>query len=166
MTTPNDVLRQLFRYHVWATEGLIAHLATLPPERLDAEVPGTYGSMLATLSHMIQSDSRYLRRFDDPELPPEDDWEPLPLETLRHRIVEQGRRWEDKLDVLERGELRASIRNHAGGYPDTDDAEGMLVLQALHHGNDHRTQINSTLGALGEEVPELDGWDYWAHGRS
>jgi uncharacterized damage-inducible protein DinB len=41
----------------------------------------------------------------------------------------------------------------------------MLLIQAIHHGNDHRTQICSTLGALGEEVPELDGWRFWVEGR-
>jgi len=51
------------------------------------------------------------------------------------------------------------------GYPNTDPAESLLSIQAIHHGNDHRTQICSTLGALGEEVPELDGWSYWATGR-
>jgi len=47
-------------------------------------------------------------------------------------------------------------------YPDTDPAESMLLIQAIHHGNDHRTQICSTLGALGLPVPEIDGWDFWA----
>jgi hypothetical protein len=68
------------------------------------------------------------------------------------------------LDRLDRGELRAEIRGK-DDYPDTDGAEGLLLVQAVHHGNDHRTQICSTLGALGLEVPELDGWEYWARGH-
>jgi uncharacterized damage-inducible protein DinB len=128
-------------------------------------VPGTYGSMIATLTHLVDADGRYLRRLREPSLPPADDREGVPLATLRAEIAEHRRAWTQALDELERGELRAAIRGHHGGYPDTDDAEGMLMIQAIHHGNDHRTQICSTLGALGEEVPELDGWRFWVEGR-
>jgi uncharacterized damage-inducible protein DinB len=166
MTTPNDIVRDMFEHHLWSTGSLIDHLEALPPERLDASVPGTYGSMIATLTHLIDADARYLLRLADPTpLPPGDDREGVPLATLREEVAEHRRQWGEMLDALERGELHAAIRNHPGGYPDTDDAERMLLIQAIHHGNDHRTQVCSTLGALGEEVPELDGWQYWADGR-
>ena len=148
MTTPDDVLRSMFEHHLWATERLIEHLTKVPSERLDEAVPGTYGSMIATLTHLIDADTRYLQR----------------LETLRAEMPEHRRRWGEMLDRLERGELHAAVVGKQD-YPDTDPAETMLLIQAIHHGNDHRTQICSTLGALGLEVPELDGWSYWALGR-
>lgn len=164
MATATEMLRTMFDHHLWATGALIDHLEALPSERLDEAVPGTYGSMIATLTHLIDADNRYLLRIHDPN-PPRHDREPVPLGTLREELTEHGRRWDEVLGRLELGELRASIRNHAD-YPDTDDAEGLLLLQAIHHGNDHRTQICSTLGALGEEVPDLDGWNFWLQRRS
>jgi hypothetical protein len=62
------------------------------------------------------------------------------------------------------GDLHAAVIGKSD-YPDTDSAEGMLLVQAIQHGNDHRTQICSTLGALGLDVPDLDGWEYWASER-
>lgn len=165
MTTPNDIIRAMFDHHLWATSVLIDHLEGLPEERLDASVPGTYGSMIATLTHLIDADARYLLRLTDPNPPPAgDDREGIPLTQLRGEVGEHRRQWNDKLDALERGELRGAIRNHPE-YPDTEDAEGLMLIQAIHHGNDHRTQVCSTLGALGLEVPDLDGWTYWAQGR-
>jgi len=164
MTTPSDIVRAMFEHHLWATGSLIDHLDALPPERLDASVPGTYGSMIDTLTHMIDADSRYLLRLRDPSPPPHEDRTGITLTQLRSEMPEHRRRWGDALDALERGELRAEIVDHASDYPDTPDAEGLLLIQAIHHGNDHRTQICSTLGALEEEVPELDGWNYWAYG--
>ena len=35
---------------------------------------------------------------------------------------------------------------------------GIQLAQALHHGNDHRTQICSALSALGHDAPNLDAW--------
>ena len=166
MTTPNDILRAMFEHHLWATEALIDHLGTLPAERLDASVPGTYGSMIDTLAHLLGADDRYLLRLRNPSLPAAEDRVGVPLDQLRAELAEHRRRWDEVLAELDRGELHATIRGSANGYPDTEDAEGLLLLQAIHHGNDHRTQICSTLGALGEEVPELDGWEFWVSGRS
>jgi uncharacterized damage-inducible protein DinB len=164
MTTPDDVLRSMFEHHLWATGKLIDHLESLPRERLDEAVPGTYGSTLATLIHLIDADTRYLQRLESPTLPTREDRLDVPLATLRDELGEHRARWHDMLERLARGELNAAVRGKAG-YPDTEDAETMLLVQAVHHGNDHRTQICSTLGALGLDVPELDGWTYWVEGR-
>ena len=134
MTQPADVVRSLFAHHLWATETLIDHLAGLPAERLDEAIPGTYGSMVATLTHLVD-DGRYLVRFEDPPRPRgRSDGHPLP--TLRAE-AEHRARWQQLLDRLDDGRLSASVRAKPS-YPDTDDAEGLLLLQAIHHGNDHR----------------------------
>jgi uncharacterized damage-inducible protein DinB len=164
MTTASDVLRAMFDHHLWATQALIDHLGGLPPERLDQAIPGTYGSMIDTLTHTIDADSRYLLRLRNPSPPIADDRVGVPLEQLRAEMPEHRRKWDQALTDLESGSLHAAIRKRED-YPDTDPAESMLLIQAIHHGNDHRTQICSTLGALGEEVPELDGWEYWVRGR-
>jgi uncharacterized damage-inducible protein DinB len=165
MTAPTDVLRAMFDHHLWATEALIEHLGRLPASRLDRSIPGTYGSMIDTLTHMIDGDSRYLLRLRDPTPPLADDRVGVPLAQLRSEMPEHRRRWDEALSDLEEGSLHSAVRRRQD-YPDTDPAEAMLLIQAIHHGNDHRTQICSTLGALGEEVPELDGWDFWVRGRT
>ena len=165
MTTSSDVLRAMFDYHFWATETLIDHLGRLPSGKLDASVPGTYGSMIDTLTHMIDGDSRYLLRLRNPSPPLADDRVGVPLQQLKTEMPEHRRKWDEALSELESGTLHAVIRNRED-YPDTDPAEAMLLTQAFHHGNDHRTQICTTLGALDLEVPEIDAWDYWANGRS
>lgn len=164
MTTPNDVVRGMFAHHLWATEALIDHLSDLPPERLDAAVPGTYGSMLQTLTHLIEADERYLVRLRESRPAPYPNRGAVPLDELRQELREHAKRWGVALDELEAGELSADVIGKED-YPDTRSAETMLLIQAIHHGDDHRTQICSTLGALGEDVPELDGWEYWRVGR-
>jgi uncharacterized damage-inducible protein DinB len=165
MTTPAEVLRSMFEYHFWATETLIEHLNGLPAERLDASVPGTYGSMIDTLTHMIDADTRYLLRLRDPTPPLAEDRVGVSLAQLRSEMLEHRRRWDEALNDLEAGRLHSAIRGR-DDYPDTDPAESMLLIQAIHHGNDHRTQICSTLGALDLELPELDAWDFWAQQRT
>jgi uncharacterized damage-inducible protein DinB len=165
MTTPNDIVRLMFEHHLWATRRLIDHLEGLSPERLDESMPGTYGPMLQTLTHLVDADDRYLQRMSGRVLGAYVDRGEVSLATLRRELDDHEARWNGYLRRLDEGSLRAAITGR-GDEPDIPDAEGLLLLQAVHHGNDHRTQICSTLGALGEAVPDLDGWTFWDEGRS
>jgi uncharacterized damage-inducible protein DinB len=164
VTGPSDVVRAMFDHHLWATATLIAHLDGLPRERLDEAIPGTYGSIVLTLSHLLNADARYLLRLTDPDPPPAGEDVARPLAELASELEDHRGRWNGFLDRLDAGTLDASIRSR-DDYPDVAHAEGLLMLQAIHHGNDHRTQICSTLGALGLDVPDLDGWEYWIADR-
>jgi uncharacterized damage-inducible protein DinB len=155
----------MYDHHVWATRTLIEHLERLPAERLHEEIAGTYGPILNTLTHLMDADNRYLQRIESVPWSPSVDRGAVPLETLLAEMPDHEARWRAVLDRLDAGTLRAELIGHDGN-PDIPDGEGVLLLQAIQHGNDHRTHICSTLGALGEEVPELDGWSYWDEGRS
>ena len=155
-----DTLREVFRYHTWATLRLIDHCQELPPEALHESAPGTMGTVLATLVHLVAAEGRYLAPLPVERVsrPLREGMEP-PLAEVRSVFAEQARRWEALLD---RGpELNVTLPARRG-WPDTPHAETLLFLQCLHHGNDHRTHIGTILGAHGREVPDLDGWAYWA----
>ena len=160
MTSGSEVLRAVFDHHVWATLTLLEALEALDEEQLGATIGGTYGSMPQTLTHLVDADSRYLRRFDDPSLPSEPSHRIDPPPELARRMREHAPRWSAILDRLDAGTLDSSIVDHAE-YPDTQHAEGMLLIQAIQHGEEHRQQVCSTLGALGLDVPDLSGWEYW-----
>jgi uncharacterized damage-inducible protein DinB len=160
VTNTQGALRAMFDHHIWATLVLIDALEELPPDRLDAEIPGTYGSMVDTLTHLVEADSRYLLRLRTTSIPSAEDRPPRSPADVRTEMQGNAARWAQALDELEAGTLDATI-DSKDDYPRVEHAEGLLLLQAIHHGNDHRTQICSTLGALGLHVPELDGWEFW-----
>ena len=164
MTTPSEVLREGFDRHIWATLKLLDHLAALDGSVQGASIPGTYGTVAATMTHLVDADDRYLLRLMEPELPPYQEREPDTLAVLRSRFESHASRWSEALDALEFGRLHAAIPSDRipGGI---DPAETLLILQALHHGDDHRAQVCSTLGSLGLEVPDLDVWTYWSETR-
>jgi uncharacterized damage-inducible protein DinB len=159
-----SLLDEAFAHHVWATTRLIDALEKLDPVHLDARIDGTYGSTMQTLTHLVDADERYLQRLVTPTLASIGNGDIRPLADLRAEIQEHGDRWANMLDALDRGDLHAAVVGKSD-YPDTDPAETMLLVQAIQHGNDHRTQICSTLGALGLDVPDLDGWEYWTSER-
>lgn len=155
-----DSLDTLFRHHAWATLRLLDHCAGLTAEQRAATVPGTYGPIEGTLVHLVAADQRYLRRLDGQEaaIPiSERESPPVPAD-MRAAFEQQIARWE--AIVAREPELDVTIPAQRTD-PDIPHGERLMILQALHHGNDHRTHVCTILGALGLDAPELDGWNYW-----
>jgi uncharacterized damage-inducible protein DinB len=150
-------LSDAFAHHVWATLRVIDVCLELDAEQLATAVPGTYGSILDTMRHLVAADSSYLFVTSGGRVQP---------------IEEEG---------MELPELRAVMEGHAGAWaqllgedPDPDAvlvrrrADGsethaplsIRLAQALHHGTDHRSQICTALTTLGVEPPAIDVWDF------
>jgi uncharacterized damage-inducible protein DinB len=152
-----DHLQTIVGHHVWATLALIDRCQALTPEQLELTTPGTYGSIHATLFHLVWSDRRYLRGIAGLErLPPPA--ERAPLTTLRADMERQAEQWRELLGRVD--ELDATMPEIPGDYPEIEHAVGLFIAQAIHHGHEHRAHVCSVLGAHGLDVPELSGWEY------
>jgi uncharacterized damage-inducible protein DinB len=154
-------LEEAFKHHLWATEKLIEHLRGLPDDALGAGGEGVYGEVLATLSHMLAADGRYLTYLEGNSPPPSEDV-PRPLDELADELRDHAVRWRVVLDVLATLDVTLAKR---GERPEMPHATNLLIAQALHHGTDHRTQICTVLSANGFESPVLDVWQYWRERR-
>jgi uncharacterized damage-inducible protein DinB len=162
-----DPLSEAFQHHTWATEELIRHLRTLPEAALTATCPGVYGEVLATLSHMLAADDRYLSRLEGNPPPPKQVQyapdETRTLDQLADQLRDQAVRWRVVLSRIGKIDVTISARYER---PEFRHATNLLVVQALHHGNDHRTQICTVLSSNGFETPNLDVWSYWLERRA
>jgi uncharacterized damage-inducible protein DinB len=160
----SDTLREMFRYHTWATLKLLDHCSTLPPALLEETAPGTMGSIRDTFAHLISADSGYQARMHgDSSLRIANAYE-RPLDELRAIFVERSKGWEAVLDHLDQFDPTLEPGDdHPEPVPHVRD---LLLTQVIHHGNDHRTHICTVLGANGLEVPETDAWMYWFETRN
>jgi uncharacterized damage-inducible protein DinB len=151
----NEVLNEAFRHGAWATKALIGASKGLAPEELKRPAPG-FGSILATLNHVVLSDAGYATMLTGVRPAwATDGNETDDLDQLEARVNETARLWEEllarpldgeRLLVLERGqyECRAAV----------------VVLQALHHGAAHREQVRAALAPLGVKPPDVQAWAY------
>ena len=149
-----------FQHHVWATVRLIEHCRGVDEAALTGvSVPGTYGSAMDTLRHVLGSEAGYRFRLTGAW----PDW-PWPargsatLEELESSAHESGRFWGGYLE----------------GDPDPDELlpltgpddvryrlpVGVLLTQVLNHGTEHRSQVCTVLTAAGVRPPVIDGWVY------
>src|SRR5436190_16597255 len=51
---------ELFRYHAWANQRLIEFCRQLTDEQLAAASPSAYGSVAATLAHVVQAEGSFV----------------------------------------------------------------------------------------------------------
>jgi uncharacterized damage-inducible protein DinB len=152
----DPLMVETFRYHKWANLHLLDVCAKLPAEELSLTAPGTYGTIAATFHHMLSAEQRYVRRFGagDPKTRESD---PFPgLAALREHAVRSGDQLIDAAGRIKGDEL-SDGKDESGTFT---VQLGVVLVQALHHGNDHRTQICTILGHHGIRFGEMDVWAY------
>jgi uncharacterized damage-inducible protein DinB len=158
-----SLLEDAFGHHVWATQRVIDACLALSPEQLETAVPGTYGSILETMRHLVGADSWYLfdmtgdraRRIEA---------EQMDLGELRTAIGNDGKSWSDLLAKDPDPDAVVKEIDEEDGF-ERDAPFGVRLAQALHHGTDHRSQICTALTSLGVEPPSIDVWDFGVQAR-
>ena len=158
-------LTDAFAHHAWATLRLIDACSGLTPEQLATAVPGTYGSILDTMRHMVASDSWYLFVITDGAYQAFDEEDGLGLPELGAAMERQAEAWSQLLAAGVDPDRMIARRRDDGSA--LHAPLGVRLAQAVHHGTDHRSQICTVLTTLGIEPPWIDVWDYAeAVGRS
>jgi uncharacterized damage-inducible protein DinB len=152
------ILADAFGHHVWATLVLTDTCLGLTTDQLETPVPGTYGSILVTMRHLVGSDAWYLFTFtgDRTDLIDEDG---MGLAELRAAMEAQGAGWARLLAQHLDPENVINEVDEDDGYQ-KQATVGIRFAQALHHGTDHRSQVCTALTALGIEPPSIDVWDF------
>jgi uncharacterized damage-inducible protein DinB len=150
-----DALLSRFLDHSgWATNALLEHCLGLGDEVLAATAAGTYGTLQETLTHLADADADYLSWLTGGEnVPLEGTAEPAMLRGYMRRSRDGWRAHLESVPDHEREVVSRDRRAPAW----------VLVLQVVHHANEHRAQVCSLLGAHGLPSPDID---VWAFGRA
>jgi uncharacterized damage-inducible protein DinB len=153
-----SLLDDAFKHHVWATEVLLDTCATLSPEQLQTTVPGTYGSIITTLRHLVASDRGYLRRLlPDAQLERINEDADLGVAQLRTAMVVDRDGWAKLLETDLDPDHETSFRE---GDQEVYIPSGIRLAQVVHHGTDHRSQVCTALTSLGITPPDIDVWAF------
>ena len=157
------MLDALFRHHRWANLTLIDFCASLSPAQLEASLPGQYGSIYDTWVHLQGGEDGYLFIIATGDEP---DWGPPPgrpsLPEIRERLTQSG----TKLLELATSPVAATrVRGTFAGEGRELPVYAPLI-QAIQHGAEHRTNITSTLAAIGVQPPEIDAWGFVTAGEA
>ena len=154
---PEPTLVELIRYNNWANAMVLDACLKLSEKQLAASAPGTYGSIHATLSHIIAAEADYINRLTGEGPQPPFRWEDRPgLEDILafSRIVASA--W---LDTIQRVAPDHIVHEEEDGNT-IDYKASLLFIQAINHGIEHRTNVTTILSGMDLPTPEVDGWGY------
>ncbi len=151
------LLTEAFRYNKWANLRLLDVCGVLSDQQLQLTASGTYGTVAATLLHLLAAEQRYMGRLAGSKAEINERDDPAPsLADLREHAVRSG-------DLLIEAATRITpddtIEEERGGGRYRIHL-GVVLLQAMHHGNDHRTHVCTILGEHGIPCEQMDVWEY------
>jgi uncharacterized damage-inducible protein DinB len=151
------LLADAFAHHVWATLRLVDACLPLNPEQLETTVEGTYGSIMATMRHLIGGDVSYLFVLTGGRVA-EIEEDRMNLWELRAAMEGNGPAWASLL-AQDLDPDSVVVRHRDDGI-DSHAPMGIRLAQVLHHGTDHRSQICTALTTIGVEPPDIDVWAF------
>jgi uncharacterized damage-inducible protein DinB len=152
-----SVLTALFAHNTWANLKLLDFCEGLTDEQLNSEAIGGFGSIRATLIHIIGAEISYVKRVNGK----------LPAQPLVRGhfpgfdVLKEAVRWTgDELLALARSAettplVHEQVPPHRAEYP-----LASLMVQGISHSIEHRTQIATIITQMGMEPPDMSGWNY------
>jgi uncharacterized damage-inducible protein DinB len=151
-----DAVDDIIRHNNWATAQLIEHIRSLPAATLDLSAPGTFGTIGATLAHILSAERAYVARLRGET--PAAGQRSHDLEQLAEQARSTGEELEHLLQVgIDPGR---EVQTKLG--PQT---AGTLLAQIVNHATEHRAHVCTVLGAHGMQPPPLDAFAYRASVR-
>ncbi len=158
----SHALHDPIRHNAWASTQLLDFLQGLNGQTLNATVPGTYGTIIETLRHIITYEIEFLEKLLGWESSnPFQMGATTGLNELRALAAKLTADWETFLVSNVDGERPLPPDEGTNPIP-----AGIIIAVVLYHGSEHRGQICTILSALGHEPPDLTPWAYaFATGR-
>lgn len=152
-----SVLTTLFAHNVWANLKLLDFCERLSDEQLDATAIGCYGSIRDTLWHIVGAEVSYVQRVNG-KLPAK----PLPPDQFPgFEVLKDAVRWAgDELLQLALSARKGTIVRQRPPRQLIEYRLASLMVQAVGHSTEHRTQISAIITQLGMEPPDMSGWNY------
>ena len=147
-------LLDAFRHSAWSNRRLLEACATMTPEQLGASLPTGAGQPLTIMKHLIGAEGYYLSLLTGKL--PDWEWDDEATDTAEEligfaRLLEHA--WERLLaDSFEGNRMLDTHRSRIKA--------GVLLAQALHHGNVHREQVSAIMTSQGIAPPDVSAWAY------
>ena len=152
MGTP--ALDHVLRHNLWATATLLDFCRRLDPSTLEATAAGTYGTLGGTLQHLVGAEQWYVKLLTGEVIgAPIRRTEHHGLDELSTIVAATGSRI---LAVAAQDDAARVIQTNEGRR----STVGVVLAQLVHHGNEHRTQVTTILGANGIEPPPVSARGY------
>ena len=148
------MLIKLLKYNTWANRAVATQVEPFPIDLFEKNVGGSFGSLKATMVHLLESDWLWLKRFHGiplaPELPKWDTSSPATLHKAWKEVQD------DMLEVVNTLTVDKQVefitRKGAHLIMPLED----IILHLTQHGSYHRGQLTHIIRQLGQQPVSTD----------
>lgn len=157
-----DYVRQMARYNAWQNNQLSGIVNAMDEEALRADRGGFFGSIAATLDHVLWGDQMWMSRFDASVPKPAgaiaDSTNLTPTAAVwsaeRFRLDGKIRLWARGLRNLD---LSSDLEWFSGAAGrNVSKPLAICVMHFFNHQTHHRGQVHAMLTAAGQDAPVSD----------
>lgn len=152
-----SVVTALFAHNAWANLKLLDFCERLSDAQLDSTATGGFGSIRDTLIHIVDAEVGYVERVNG-KLPPR----PIVKGTFPgFDVLKEIVRWAapELLALALAAQPDTLVRQRPPRMPISYKLASLMV-QAISHSTEHRTQIATIITQLGMEPPDMSVWHY------
>lgn len=149
-----DVLK-LLAYNTWANRLVVAQIETFPAEIFERQFGGSFGSMKATLIHVLESDWIWFNR-----------WKGIPLAGIPAWQFVDAKAIHDQWKMIqdEMGDIARTFVTRKDSNIDFVTRKGApytlpfdeIVAHITHHGSYHRGQLTHMIRMAGQQPVSTD----------
>jgi uncharacterized damage-inducible protein DinB len=144
---------KLIEYNTWANRLILTNIETMPQDLFDKSVGGSFGSLKATIVHLLESDYLWLERFKGIPLADIPSWDTISAPAI-------GKTWnpiqDDMFSVAKKMSPTQNIHFITRkGIPFNLPFED-IVAHLSHHGSYHRGQLTHIIRELGQKPVATD----------
>ena len=153
-----DYFQTMARYHVWATDRMLGHIAGMTEHDYRADAGLFFQSVHGTLNHLLVAERHWHSRFADgvslklaldAELEAERD-------ALDHSLRSGARRWSDWLAEVPQELFAGDLQYTRSSGEHMVTPYAATLGHVFNHGTHHRGQISAVLTRFSYASPELD----------
>lgn len=149
------------RYNAWQNRGLRKILQDLPPDELNKDRGAFFGSIFATVNHILWADTMWMSRFEGKQSPGGSTQESKTFQPTiaawsgeRFRMDGQILIWAEKVRVLD---MVSDLTWHSGVLQaEVSRNFGACVAHFFNHQTHHRGQVHAMLTQIGIKPEPTD----------
>ncbi len=160
LVTP-DYCRLMARYNAWQNTGLRRMVAAMDPAALTADRGAFFGSIMATLNHLLWADQIWLHRLAGHPAPQGGIAQSVTLTPTAAVWGAERFRTDGRLTLWAEGLRAVDLVGDLSWYSGTAGRQvsrplGLIVTHLFNHQTHHRGQVHAMLTAAGQRPGDTD----------
>ncbi len=161
-----ELLKQMAAYNTWANQKIMEVVLTLPEEKLNQDLPGSFKNLFKTVLHIWDAESIWWQRMKLQERITVPSQGENNIKDIVSGIINQSQQWHDWVSNASDMAIDHVFQFYNSKKEHFKVPVSQTLIHVFNHSTYHRGQLVVLLRQLGiEKFPQTD-FIIWSRGKS